>query len=259
MMKNQKIQTVELPENCVMTLKDVVDTINNGRGVKSGDKKFVQHGIAKKTIENMAETTEFGEVKPIMTSYTNNIGAVLPLETLALTKKQAIASGARLDNTMLMQVINRVEELESEKKQNLPALPNFEDPAEAAIAWAKEYKQKQLALATVAKRDETIKKKDLIITDVADLNIKAGEVLIGDFAKNLAIPELGQNNMFKWLKARGYLMDNRKPYQPYVNRGYFVERPTEEKYGGKVRYTTLLTPKGTAWLTRLIKADYELD
>ena len=44
----------------------------------------------------------------------------------------------------------------------------------------------------MTKRDEITKKKDLIITDVADLNIKAGEVLIRDFAKNINIDGIGK-------------------------------------------------------------------
>ena len=49
------------------------------------------------------------------------------------------------------------------------------------------------------KLSETIKAKDEVIIAVADLNIKAGEVSIGDFSKNLAIDGLGQNNLFAWL------------------------------------------------------------
>jgi len=34
---------------------------------------------------------------------------------------------------------------------------------------------------------------------------------------------------------------------------------SDDKYNGEVRYTTLLTPKGTVWLTKMLKAEYDLD
>lgn len=108
------------------------------------------------------------------------------------------------------------------------------------------------------KLSETIKAKDEVIIAVADLNIKAGEVSIGDFSKNLAIDGLGQNNLFAWLKARGYVMMNTAPYQQYVERGYFVRKPNG-KHNGEVKYRTMLTPKGTVWLTKILKAEYNLD
>lgn len=109
------------------------------------------------------------------------------------------------------------------------------------------------------KLNQTIKAKDEVILAVADLNIKAGEVSIGDFSKNLAIEELGRNNLFAWLKARGFLMMNTEPYQQYVERGYFVRKPSDKRINGEVKYTTMLTPKGTVWLTKILRAEYNLD
>lgn len=108
------------------------------------------------------------------------------------------------------------------------------------------------------KLSQTIKAKDEVILAVADLNIKAGNVSIADFSKNLAIEGLGQNNLFAWLKARGYLMMNTAPYQQYVERGYFVRKPNG-KHNGEVRYRTMLTPKGTVWLTKILKAEFDLE
>jgi len=104
----------------------------------------------------------------------------------------------------------------------------------------------------------SLQEKDKIILAVANLNIRAGEVSIGDFSKNLAIENLGQNNLFSWLKARGFLMMDTTPYQQYVERGYFVRKPSNKPVNGEVRYKTMLTPRGTVWLTKILRAEYNL-
>jgi hypothetical protein len=48
----------------------------------------------------MAESPEFGELRKIRSSYKNNIGAVLPLATCALDKRQSIAVSAKLNKTL---------------------------------------------------------------------------------------------------------------------------------------------------------------
>ena len=53
-------------------------------------------------------------------------------------------------------------------------------------------------------------------------------------------------------------MMNTAPYQQYVERGYFVRKPNG-KHNGEVKYRTMLTPKGTVWLTKILKAEYNLD
>ena len=109
------------------------------------------------------------------------------------------------------------------------------------------------------KLHSVIKQKDEVILAVADLNIRAGDISIGDFSKNLAIENLGRNNLFAWLKARGFLMMNTEPYQPYVERGYFVRKPSDKRVNGEVKYTTMLTAKGSVWLTKMLRAEYNLE
>jgi len=147
---------------------------------------------------------------------------------------------------------NKMEAIMRETKQRVVHLPDFNNPAIAARAWADEVEAKQAL-------EHKIIEKDKVILAVANLNIQAGEVSVGDFSKNLAIEGLGQNNLFAWLKARNFIMMNTAPYQNYVTRGYFVRKPSKKKINGEVRYTTMLTPKGTVWLTKMLKAEYDLD
>jgi anti-repressor protein len=196
-------------------------------------------------VEKLSEEPTFGVLRKTRISHIKG----KEIDTYLLTKKQAIAVGARLNNSLLMLVIDKLEELEISKNKHPIQLPqNYLEALEALTVSVKE----NIALTN------TIKAKDEVILAVADLNIRAGNVSIGDFSKNLAIEGLGQNNLFKWLKARGFLMDNTAPYQPYVERGYLVRKPSKEKINGEYRYTTYLTPKGTVWLTRILKAEYEI-
>jgi len=101
-------------ETYVITLKEVVDTINLGRGVKLGDRGYLRHDKSIKLIEELSQSTSFGLVEKISITFFDELGREHQTNTLNLTKNQAIASGARLDNTMLMLVIDRLDRLERE-------------------------------------------------------------------------------------------------------------------------------------------------
>lgn len=230
----------------VITLKEITDMIG------------VDHSKSMKKIEKLANEPSFGGLAKMATPTFNPDGSKNRLiNTYQLTKKQAIAVAARLNNTMLMKVIDRLEELEREKHKI--ALPDFTNPVIAARAWADAKESEAKAFLEVNKKNKLLKEKDEVILAVADLNIKSGDVTVGDLAKNLALKGLGQNNLFKWLKGRGFLMDNTAPYQPYVERGYFTRKPSKEKINGKYRYTTYVTPKGTTWVAKMIRAEFNLD
>ncbi len=200
-----------------------------------------RHSDSKKLAEEIQGKDGFGTVRKIRIVY-NDKGQ--EIDTYSYTKKQALMIGARLDSSNIIKLVNKLEQ----------ATQNFQIPQTFSEA-----------LRLAANLDEQNKKleckleeKDKVILAVADLNIKVGEVSFSNFAKNLAIENMGRNNVVKFCKARGYLMDNLEPYQPYVKRGYFVRKPSKEKINGKVRYTTFLTPRGTVWLTKNIKAEFEI-
>ena len=88
-----------------MTLKEITDLLD------------VRHDKAMVIVAKMATDPEFKEVSKIDTSYTNNIGAKLPLQTYQLDKRQSIAVAARLNTGLLMRVIDRWQALEIENEQ----------------------------------------------------------------------------------------------------------------------------------------------
>lgn len=73
-------------------------------------------------------------------------------------------------------------------------------------------------------------------------------ILIADFAKLLCKNgvNVGQNRLFAWLRSEGYLMQGNKPYQCYIDNGYFETSATTiaTNHGAREVTTTRITGKG---------------
>lgn len=90
-----------------------------------------------------------------------------------------------------------------------------------------------------------------------------GNILVRDYAKHvkqaLKLPRFGQDLMFKWLKKRGYMNENRYPSQSAVDREflYVVEgthyNPVLDIY--ERHHTTKITPKGQGHFLNLLRAE----
>ena len=61
-----------------------------------------------------------------------------------LTKTECLYVATKINDEARAKLVIRWEELEKKARAGMIALPNFEDPAEAAMAWAKEYKEKKV-------------------------------------------------------------------------------------------------------------------
>lgn len=94
--------TLRNNQELVITLKEITDLIG------------ARHNDAMKKVEELAKEDGFGQLREIRISIPKGNGATQEIDTYSFTKKQAIAVGARLNNAMLMKVINRLEELELE-------------------------------------------------------------------------------------------------------------------------------------------------
>ena len=139
--------------------------------------------------------------------------------TLTLwTEKGAARHAKILDTDQAWDVFEQLEEVYFAVKEKTlqPALPNFADPAEAAIAWANEYKAKQIA---IQERDHAIATKAQIgqkreatamgrlsakVKEVESLKVQLDKSL--DFAsiKSVEIAtgrKFGWHALKKWSKA----------------------------------------------------------
>lgn len=177
--------------------------------------------------------------------YKDSTGRALPCFNLPRRECDLIIAGYSAKYRLA--IIDRWQELENSQAAKF-SLPDFTNPAEAAIAWAEQYKAKEAALLEVKRQSETIKTKDELICASNEASIKAGEMLIREFVKAVDIVDLGEKQFYQWMRGQGIIMESREPYQAYVKRGFFTWKPTAVEHGGKYRYTLRVTPRGKVWL-----------
>ena len=95
-----------------------------------------------------------------------------------LTKRETLFIASKFKDEARAKLIIRWEELEKQARSTMIALPNFEDPAEAAMAWAKEYREKK----TLAIENQTLHKE--LVRLEKDNSCLAAEVQVLSDDKN---------------------------------------------------------------------------
>ena len=136
-------------------------------------------------------------------------------------------------------------------------LPNFNNPVEAARAWADVEEAKQIAETKVAELAPKAEVYDKVMSDEDLLSM-------AQVAQFINIEGFGQNKLYEFLRNHGVLMESRRlleknrPYQSYVNKGWFVVR--DYKTDEFANSTTYVTQKGAEGILRLVyKYNGELD
>jgi len=99
------------------------------------------HAHVMRDIRNLLEQgvneSNFGLV-----DYKDKKGESRPMYNL--TPKGCLILASGYDPVLREKIVNKLEEYQQKERANIIALPNFEDPAEAAMAWAKEYREKKI-------------------------------------------------------------------------------------------------------------------
>ena len=106
--------------------------------------KHVLESIRKlMTAENSAVLQMFEE-----STYVNEQNKTQPMYLMNRDGFTLLAMGFTGAKAMEFKIdyINAFNKMESKIKESLISLPNFEDPAEAAMAWAKEYREKKVLM-----------------------------------------------------------------------------------------------------------------
>jgi phage anti-repressor protein/phage antirepressor YoqD-like protein len=146
--------------------------------------------------------------------------------------------------------------LNCEKKLMNPKLPNFEDPAEAAIAWAKEYKEKQLALKQIEEQKEIIEIQAPKVEFAEQLLKSTNAIDFSTASKAMNLP-FGRNKLFEKLRELKILDARNNPYQNYVDRGYFTILETSfvhPKTGDRqMTFKTMITASGQDYVLKNLR------
>lgn len=150
-----------------------------------------------------------------------------------------------------LKYIHAFNEMEKQlANKNTLALPDFNNPAEAARAWANEYEAKQKALAENAIMKPKADFYDTVVSTESLLSM-------GDTAKLINKKGVGRNNLYKILKARKILMADNIPYQQYIERGYFKVVESYYMAGDNkvITKTTYVKQKGVDYIRKLLTSE----
>lgn len=166
-----------------------------------------------------------------------------------LSKELTLTLVAGYNVKLRLAIIKRWQELEAQQQSNLLVLPNFTDPAEAAIAWATEYKAKQLALKQLEVAKPKVEFVDNFVERGTNRNITA-------VAKELGVTAI---KLGKWLRAKGYMnkaTDKQVWNKEFIDKGYGVQKlfnveVQEEEF--KSGSQALITPAGDVFIKEQIK------
>ena len=116
-------QTMSSLEIAELTGKDHAHLMRDIRNMEAGWEKISQ--------------TKFG-----LATYNDAQGK--PRPCYELTKTECLYVATKFNDEARAKLVIRWEELEKKARKGMIALPDFTDPAEAAMAWAKEYREKKV-------------------------------------------------------------------------------------------------------------------
>lgn len=124
------------------------------------------------------------------------------------------------------------------------------------------YAEALRALADKAEKMEALQKQNQLMQPKAEffdaVTDSKTAIPLGDVAKILDMG-IGRNKLFEFLRQKNILTYDNRPYQKYIDAGYF--RVIEQKYevNGEVRINikTLVFQKGIDWIRKqLVKEGY---
>lgn len=171
-----------------------------------------------------------------------------PQPAFALPKRESIILVSGYNIQMRAKIVDRWQELEAQQQKNSIVMPNFTDPAEAAIAWATEYKAKQLALQQLEVAKPKVEFVDKFVERGTNRNVTS-------VAKELGVTAI---KLGKWLRAKGYMnkaTDKQVWNKEFIDKGYGVQKlfnvevqDEEFKSGSQA----LITPAGDVFIKEII-------
>lgn len=209
------------------------------------------HNDLMKSIRSYAEYLTQG-VFPlsdffIPSTYQDSTGRTLPCYLLTRKGCDMVANKMTGEKGVLFTAAYVTKFVEMEKQAKQFIVP--QNMGEALRLAADLWEEKQALLPKGQAYDSFIGKENLYT--------------INEVAKKLAVPNMGEKNLFTYLRGRGILSVSKsrwnEPYQDYVNSGYFVLRdgkPWKDSNGKEhIPKQTFVTPRGVDFIHRMLKKD----
>ena len=189
------------------------------------------HKHVLRDIRNLLDSgvneTNFGLVE-----YKDKKGEVRPM--YELTPKGCLILASGYDPILREKIVNKLEEYQQKERANIISLPNFEDPAEAAMAWAKEYREKKvLAIENKKLEEENIQlalenqelKND---KNYLDIIMRSKELLtISQIAQDYGMSGKAMNQQLVKMGIQYSINGQWILYAKYKNCGYVSSRSIE--------------------------------
>jgi len=175
-----------------------------------------------------------------------------------LDKEYSICLVAGYNVKYRMKIIKRWQELEN----ITPALPNFTDPAEAAIAWAGQYKQNQTLQIELKAKEEYLAEVKPMVT-FAETIAKSDDCILmnalAHLAQNDISIKIGERRLWDLLRNWELIQKSSTlPTQKAQELGIFSlqERIIMHNSGSRVHITTKINGKGQQYIINKLKQHF---
>jgi Rha family phage regulatory protein len=169
------------------------------------------HAHVMRDIRNLLEQgvneSNFGLV-----NYKDKKGETRPMYNL--TPKGCLILASGYDPVLREKIVNKLEEYQQAERANIITLPNFEDPAEAAMAWAKEYREKKV----LAIENQSLQ-KEIVRLEQDNSNLAAEVQVLSDDKNYLDLIMRSRSLMTVTQIAQDYGMSAKAMNQILANMG----------------------------------------
>lgn len=145
-------------------------------------------------------------------------------------------------------VILYIEKLEDSLRNKQPKLPTtYKEALQQLLVQVEENEKLQLENKTMLPKAE-------FFDAVADSKTA---IPMNDVAKVLDVKGYGRNNLFEFLRNKKILMQNNRPFQSYIDRGYFrvIEQRYQKNNEECINFKTLVYQKGVDFIRKTINND----
>ena len=180
-----------------------------------------------------------------------------------LTKTECLYIATKFNDVARAKLVLRWEQLETEKRTTMTALPNFSNPAEAARAWAAEYEQKMLE----AKRADAAEQQVYALSQEIEAmqpkvsyydTILASKetVTTTQVAQDYGMSAIAFNRQLSNMRIQHKVNGQWILYAPYISQGYVHSKQVDiVRSDGRhdTKMNTEWTQKGRLFLYETLK------